>query len=80
MEIANDVEVYAKSEDHNKILSKLMQVTFKNSFIFNSVKYNVKSEVISFYCIIYNANDVGPVPEKISNMIAMSLPTCGREL
>ena len=47
--IADDVVVYAKSEEHDKILHRLMQIAAKNGLVFKSTKCKIKSKSIPFF-------------------------------
>ena len=38
--ITDDIVVYAKSEEHDKILHRLMQIAAENGLVFNSTKSN----------------------------------------
>ena len=78
--IADDVVVYAKSEEHDKILHRLMQIATKNGLVFNSTKCKIKSKSISFFRMIYSENGVSPDPEKLENLQNMPYPKCKKEL
>ena len=66
--IADDVVVYAKSEEHDNILLRLMQIAAENGLVFNSTKCKIKSKSISFFGMIYSGNGVSPDPEKLKDL------------
>ena len=66
--ITDDVVDYAKSEEHDKILHRLMQIAAENGFVFNSTKCKIKSKSISFFGMIYSENGVSPDTEKLRNV------------
>ena len=74
--IADDIVVYAKSEEHDKILHRLMQIATENSLVFNSTKCKIKSKSISFFGMIYSENGVSPDPEKLKDLQNIPCPTC----
>jgi len=79
--IADDVAVYAKSEEeHDKTIHRLMEVAKENGIVFNSKKCKIKCKSISFYGMRYSENGVSPDPEKISDLQNMTPPTCKKEL
>ena len=63
--IADDVVVYAKSEEHDKILHRLMYIAAENDLVFNSTKCKIKSKSISFFGMIHSENGVSPDLEKL---------------
>ena len=72
--IADDVVVYPKSEEHNKILHRLMQIAAENGLVFNSTKCKIKSKSIFFFGMIYSD------PEKLKDLQNIPYPTCKKEL
>ena len=78
--IADDVVVYAKSEEHDKILHRLMQIATEDGLVFNSTKCKIKSKSISFSGMIYSENGVRSDPEKLKDLQNMLYPTCKKEL
>ena len=73
--IADDVVFYAKSEEHDKILHRLMQIAAENGLVFNSTKCKIKSKSISFFRMIYSENGVSPDPEKLKDLQNIPYPT-----
>ena len=78
--ITDDVVVYAKSEEHDKILHRLIQIVAKNGLVFNSTKCKIKSKSISFFGMIYSEYDVSPDLDKFKDLQNMPYPTCKKEL
>jgi len=79
--IADDVAVYAKSEEeHDKALQQLMETAAKNGLVFNSDKCHIKSDSITFFGMTYDARGVHPDPEKVNDLQKMPTPTSKTEL
>ena len=78
--IADDVVIYAKSEEHDKILHRLMQIAAENGLVLNSTKCKIKSKSVSFFGMIYSENGVSPDPERPKDLQNMPYPTCKKEL
>ena len=78
--IADDVVVFAKSEEHDKILHRLLRIAAENGLVFNLTKCKIKSKSISFFGMIYSEYGVSPDPEKLKDLQNMLCPTCKKEL
>ena len=78
--IADEVVVYAKSEEHDKILHRLMQIAAENSLVFNLTKCKIKSQIMSSFGTIYSENGVSPDQEKLKDLQNMPYTTCKKEL
>ena len=79
--IADDVAVYAKSEDeHDKIIQNLMEVAEKNGLVFNSDKCIIKKNKIKFFGTIYADDGIHPDPKKVSDLKSMPAPKSKKEL
>ena len=79
--IADDIAVYAKTdEEHDQVLHNLLKVAGKNGLIFNSDKCHIKTDSITFFGMLYDANGVHPDSEKIGDLQKMPAPTSKQEL
>ena len=71
--IDEDVVVYAKSEEHGKILHRLMQIAAENGLVFNFFK--MQNQI----GMLYSENGVSPDSEKLKDLQNMPYPTCKKE-
>ena len=79
--IHNDVFIYWKDDrDHDANIVNLFNIAQKEGLVFNSSKFSIKQDSVSFFGSMFSANGYSPDPEEIQGITEMISPQTKQEL
>ena len=78
--IADDIVVYGNSEEEHEHMHAIMDRCTSTGLKLNPDKCKIKQKKITFYGVIYSADEIQPDRDKVSALKTMTPPTSKQEL
>ena len=79
--IHDDIFIYGKDDsDHDANIINLFNVAQKEGLVFNSTKFSIKQDSVTFFRGVFSVKGYSPDPAKIQGITEMTAPQTKQEL